>query len=302
MVLTSESGREPSHETRRSMLRHMLMARGVDEEARQLQKQGALDLWPSCEGQEAAQVGTALALGPDPAIFPSYREHAVALMRGVAPGELLAQWAGRTFCGWDPWRHRFFPYTMVLAVHTLHGVGYSIGQRLQGLDDFVTVYIGDGATSEGDMSEAMNLAAVECASVLFICQNNGWAISKPAHEQMRTTVAERARGFGIASSLIDGQDPERVFDECSRAVDHLRTRGAPYLLEIRVKRIQGHSSSDAQELYRSREDIDEARASDPVRAYRDRLADLGVVDDEWLRAVDLEIRELRADLEKRYAR
>jgi 2-oxoisovalerate dehydrogenase E1 component alpha subunit len=301
MLLTTESERELGHDTKRSMLRHMLVARGVDEEARQLQKQGALDLWLSCEGQEAAQVGTALALGPDPAIFPSYREHAVALIRGVAPDELLAQWAGRTFCGWDPWRWRFFPYTLVLAAQTLHGVGYSIGQRFQGLDDFVVVYIGDGATSEGDMSEAMNLAAVESASVLFICQNNGWAISKPAHEQMHTTVAERARGFGVASSLIHGQDPELVYAACSRAVDHIRTRRAPYLLEIHVKRIRGHSTSDAQELYRSREDIEGAEASDPVRTYTDRLTDLGVVDDEWLHAVDLDVRKLRADLAKKYA-
>lgn len=283
------------------MLRHMLLARGVDEEARQLQKQGALDLWASCMGQEAAQVGTALALGPRPAIFPSYREHAVALIRGVAPDELLAQWAGRTFCGWDPWRHRFFPYTLVLAVQALHGVGYSVGQRIQKRDEFAVVYVGDGATSEGDMSEAMNLAAVESASVLFICQNNGWAISKPAQEQMRTTVAERARGFGIASSLILGQDPELVYAECSRAVEHVRTQKAPYLLEIHAERILGHSTSDAQERYRSREDIERAEESDPVRTYTDRLITLGVVDDEWLRAVEQDVLRIRADLTKRYA-
>jgi pyruvate dehydrogenase E1 component alpha subunit len=283
------------------MLRHMLVARGVDEEAQQLQKQGALDLWAPCTGQEAAQVGTALALGPGPVIFPSYREHAVALIRGVSPGELLAQWAGRTFCGWDPRRQRFFPYTMVLAVQTLHSVGYSIGQRFQKLDEFVAVYIGDGATSQGDMSEAMNLAAVESACVLFICQNNGWAISKPVHEQMRTTLAERARGFGIASSLILGQDPELVYTECSRAVDHVRTQKAPYLLEIRVERINSHSTSDAQELYRSHEDIERARAADPVRTYTDRLTSLGVVDDGWLRAVGLDVLRLRAELGKRYA-
>ena len=208
----------------------MLVARGVDEEARQLQKLGALDLWLSCQGQEAAQVGSALAVGPEPAIFPSYREHAVALVRGVAPDELVAQWAGRAFCGWDPWRQRFFPYTLVLAAQTLHAVGYSLGQRLQGQDDFVVVYVGDGATSEGDMSEAMNLAATESAAVLFVCQNNGWAISKPAGEQMRTCVAERARGFGIESTALSGQDPEAVFAACSRAAEHERESKSPYLV------------------------------------------------------------------------
>lgn len=283
------------------MLRHMLVARGVDEAACRLQKQGALDLWPSCQGQEAAQVSSALAVGPAPAVFPSYREHAVALQRGVAPDELFAQWAGRTFCGWDPRRLRFFPYTLVLAAQTLHGVGYSIGQRLQGREDFVVVYVGDGATSEGDMSEAMNLAAVESASVLFVCQNNGWAISKPAGEQMRTSVADRARGFGIDSVRIPGQDPEIVFAACSRAAAHVCGERAPYLVEIQVGRIHGHTNSDAQEVYRTRDDIARVKAADPVTAYAARLSDLGLVDTAWFDAIDAEVRELRERLTKEYA-
>ncbi|MCH0564650.1 pyruvate dehydrogenase [Streptomyces sp. MUM 136J] len=279
----------------------MLVARGVDEEARQLQKQGALDLWLSCQGQEAAQVGSALAVGPAPTVFPSYREHAVALLRGVTPAELVAQWGGRTFCGWDPRRLRFFPYTLVLAAQTLHGVGYSIGQRLQGREEFVVVYVGDGATSEGDMSEAMNLAAVESASVLFVCQNNGWAISKPSREQMRTSLAERARGFGIESHRIPGRDPETVFSTCSRAAARIRAERAPHLVEIQVERMHGHSTSDAQEVYRSRDDIARARAADPVAAYAARLSALGLVDTAWFDAVEAEVRELRERLMKEYA-
>ncbi|GGS43543.1 thiamine pyrophosphate-dependent dehydrogenase E1 component subunit alpha [Streptomyces violaceus] len=303
MVLKSESGygTAPDDATRRLLLRHMLVARGVDEEACQLQKQGTLDLWPSCQGQEAAQVGSALAVGPAPTVFPSYREHAVALLRGVTPQELLLQWTGRTFCGWDPRRLGFFPYTLVLAVQTLHAVGYSIGQRLQHREDFVVVYIGDGASSEGDMSEAMNLAAVESASVLFVCQNNGWALSTPAEEQMRTSVAERARGFGIASVRLPGQDPEAVFSACSRAAAHVREARAPYLVEIQVGRIHGHTTSDAQETYRSRDDIARARAADPVTTYAARLSGLGLVDTAWFDAVEEEVRELREQLMKEYA-
>ncbi|WP_237535102.1 thiamine pyrophosphate-dependent enzyme [Streptomyces sp. SID3343] len=296
----SEYASGPDDDTRRALLRHMLVARAVDEEAHRLQKQGALDLWPSCQGHEAAQVGSALAVGPAPTVVPSYREHAVALLRDVAPHELFAQFAGRTFCGWDPRRTRFFPYTLVLAVQTLHAVGYSIGQRLQGLEDFVVVYIGDGATSEGDMSEAMNLAAVESASVLFVCQNNGWAISKPAEEQMRTSVAQRARGFGIESIRIPGQDPESVFSTCSRAAAHIRGQRAPYLVEIDVGRIRGHTTSDAQEAYRSSDDIARTRAADPVTAYTARLSGLGLVDAAWLDAVDAHVRELCDRLTKEY--
>nr|QES95484.1 dehydrogenase [Streptomyces seoulensis] len=299
--MQTESLCDLDDDLRRSILRHMLTARGVDEEARQLQKQGALDLWLSCQGQEAAQVGSVLAVGPDATVFPSYREHAVALTRGVTAEELVAQWAGRTFCGWDPRDRRFFPYTLVLAAQTLHAVGYSIGRRLQGLDDFVVVYVGDGATSEGDMSEAMNLAAVESASVLFICQNNGWAISKPAAEQMVTTVAERARGFGIESALIQGDDPETVHRQCVRAAEHVRDRRSPYLIEMRVGRIHGHSTSDAQEVYRGRDDIARTAAADPVLAYADRLTGLDVVDAEWLRGVESQVRDIRERLMKKYA-
>ncbi|WP_235031718.1 thiamine pyrophosphate-dependent dehydrogenase E1 component subunit alpha [Actinacidiphila yanglinensis] len=301
MKSESAHATDPDDDTRRSLLRHMLVVRGLDEEAHRLQKQGSIDLWASCQGQEAAQVGSALAVGPDPAVFPSYREHAVALLRGVAPDELMAQWAGRTFCGWDPHRVRFFPYTLVLAAQTLHAVGYSIGQRLQGREDFVVVYIGDGATSEGDMSEAMNLAAVESASVLFVCQNNGWAISKPAEEQMRTSLAERARGFGIASARLPGDDPEAVFSACARAAAHIRGERAPYLVEIQVGRIQGHTTSDAQEAYRTPDDLARTRAADPVTAYAARLSDRGLVDSAWLDGVDAEVREMRELLVKEYA-
>ena len=286
---------------RRSLLLHMLETRGIDDEAEQLQKQGALDLWASCRGQEAAQVASALALGPEPTIFPSFREHGVALARGVPPDVLLAQWAGRTLCGWDPWRHRFFPYTLVLAAQTLHGVGYSVGARLQGRDDFVVVYVGDGATSEGDMSEAMNLAAVESAAVLFICQNNGWAISKPVAEQMITSVAERARGFGITSSSIRGLDPEVVYAECARAAHHVRTTRSPYLIEVRINRMGGHSTSDAHELYRTREELDRVAAEDPVRAYTERLLARGVVDETWISDVADGLRDSRRRLVKEFA-
>ena len=112
------------------MLHHMLMTRGIDDEAALLQNQGVVDLWLSCRGQEAAQVASAMAVGDTSVIFPSYREHAVAVVRGVDAVSLVAQWAGRTYCGWDPWRHRFFPYTLVVAAQTLHAVGYAIGQRL----------------------------------------------------------------------------------------------------------------------------------------------------------------------------
>ncbi len=288
-------------ETQRAMLRHMLMARGIDEEAGLLENQGALDLWLPCRGQEAAQVGSAMAIGDEAVIFPSYREHAVAVVRGIDAVSLTAQWAGRTFCGWNPRLHRFFPYTLVLAAQALHGVGYAIGRRLQNTAETVIVYVGDGATSEGDLSEALNLAAVESARVLFICQNNGWAISKPSHEQMLTSIADRANGFGIRSWSISADDPDSTFLNCLEARRYVETSQSPGLIELRTTRIGGHTTTDPHATYREPDELAAAIANDPVVKYRETLVAAGVVDDEWLGAVDADVANARQELLKAFA-
>ena len=231
-------------EVRSAMLRHLLISRAVDDEAIRLQNQGRLNLWLSCRGQEAAQVGSMTAFG-DAAVFPSYREHAAAVVRGIDPASILAQWGGRTFCGWDPVRHRFFPYTLVVAAQALHAVGYAIGRRVSGHSETVVVYFGDGATSQGDISEAMNLAAVEAVPVLFVCQNNGWAISKPSHEQMRGSIAARAEGFGLRSWSVDAHDPDVTYLRCLEA-QTLRRRDA----RARSDRTAGHPGEGTQQLGR----------------------------------------------------
>jgi 2-oxoisovalerate dehydrogenase E1 component alpha subunit len=289
-------------ETRRAMLHHMLVARGIDDEAVLLQNQGAVDLWLSCRGQEAAQVASAMAIGASPVIFPSYREHAVAVVRGIDAVSLVAQWAGRTYCGWNPRRHRFFPYTLVVAAQTLHAVGYAIGMRIKNAAGTVAVYIGDGATSEGDMSEAMNLAAVESAQVLFVCQNNGWAISKPSREQTLTSIAVRASGFGIRSWSVPADDPDSTYLRCLAARRHVETTGSPGLIELQTTRIGGHSSSDSHTTYRNPDELAAATALDPVTRYRQRLQQAGVVDTEWLQAADAEVDIIRRSLVDEFGR
>jgi 2-oxoisovalerate dehydrogenase E1 component alpha subunit len=288
-------------EIRRAMLRHMLIARGIDDEAGRLQNQGALDLWLSCRGQEAAQVGSATAIGDDAVIFPSYREHAVAVQRGIDAVSLLAQWAGRTYCGWNPRQHRFFPYTLVLAAQALHGVGYAIGKQMQGAAETVVVYVGDGATSEGDMSEALNLAAVESAQVLFICQNNGWAISKPSHEQMLTSIADRAGGFGIRSWSIAADDPDTTYQSCLTARRYVEASQSPGLIELQTTRIGGHTTTDPHTGYRERDELASAVANDPLPRYRDALLSAGIVDTGWLDTVDAEVEKTRLALLEAFA-
>lgn len=289
-------------ETRRKMLHHMLVTRGIDDEAARLQNQGAVDLWLSCRGQEAAQVASAMAIGDAAVVFPSYREHGVAIVRGIDAVSLVAQWAGRTYCGWNPRRHRFFPYTLVVAAQTLHGVGYAIGQQLKNLGETVVVYVGDGATSEGDMSEAMNLAAVESAQVLFICQNNGWAISKPSSEQSLTSIAARAHGFGIRSWSISADDPDSTYLHCLAARRYVETSGSPGLIELRTTRSAGHSTSDSHKTYRDSEELAMAAANDPVTRYRERLHNAGEVDTAWLDRVEADIDEARRRLLEAFGR
>jgi len=284
------------------MLHHMLMTRGIDDEAALLQNHGVVDLWLSCRGQEAAQVASAMAVGDTSVIFPSYREHAVAVVRGVDAVSLVAQWAGRTYCGWDPWRHRFFPYTLVVAAQTLHAVGYAIGQRLKNTAETVVVYVGDGATSEGDMSEAMNLAAVESAQVFFICQNNGWAISKPSGEQALTSIATRARGFGIRSWSIPADDPDSTYLQCLEAKQFVERSRSPALIELCATRIAGHSSSDSHTTYRDRGEVATAVANDPVSRYRERLLADSVVDAEWLSRVNEDVAMTRRRLLEAFGR
>lgn len=284
------------------MLRHMLVSRGIDDEAGRLQNQGAVDLWLSCRGQEAAQVGSAMAVGEQAVIFPSYREHAVAVQRGIDAVSLVAQWAGRTYCGWNPRRHRFFPYTLVLAAQALHGVGYAIGQRLKNMPATVAIYFGDGASSEGDMSEAMNLAAVESAQVLFICQNNGWAISKPSYEQMATSLAARANGFGIRSWSLTADDPDDTYLTCLAARRYVESSESPGLIELRTTRVGGHTTTDPHRSYRDPKELAAAVANDPVTAYREKLYAAGVVDADWLGSVDAEVENARRELLEAFAR
>ncbi|MEU9602072.1 thiamine pyrophosphate-dependent enzyme, partial [Streptomyces sp. NPDC048109] len=167
-----------SPEELRGLYRDMATARRIDAEAVILQRQGELALWPSLLGQEAAQVGSARALADTDHLFPSYRDHAAALCQGVDALTLLTMFRGVTNGGWDPRTHNFHLYTLVIGSQALHATGYAMGVAKDGADSGVIAYFGDGASSQGDVSEAFNFAAVYNAPVVFFCQNNQWAISE----------------------------------------------------------------------------------------------------------------------------
>src|ERR671931_1058056 len=181
----------------RELLRLLILTRRADLEATALQRQGELAVYPPLLGQEAAQVGSAFALRREDYIFPSYRELGAAVVRGVDLVEYLhfyrATWHGGTY---DPVQTRFGMVAVPVGSQVLHAVGYAMGLLMDGKSECALVYFGDGATSEGDVHEALNFAAVFRAPVVFLCQNNQWAISVPLSQQTAAPIYRKAAGYG----------------------------------------------------------------------------------------------------------
>ncbi|QUY61521.1 thiamine pyrophosphate-dependent enzyme [Gulosibacter molinativorax] len=251
--------------------REMTLTRRLDIGSTALQRQGELALWIPSFGQEAAQTGSAHALSPKDTIFPSYREHGVALARGIDFVDVLAVLRGNTYRGWDPEATRFRLYTIVLAAQTLHAVGYGMGINLnraageaEAHDEAVIVYIGDGAMSEGDASEALVFARTYDAPVLFFVQNNQYAISTPVTTQTAVSYADRARGFGIPGYRVDGNDVIATYAVTKTVMDHVRSGGGPALIEAVTYRLGPHTSSDDPTKYRDPATHAQWEARDPL--------------------------------------
>jgi pyruvate dehydrogenase E1 component alpha subunit len=274
----------------RALLRWMLLARRLDRECIALQRQGELTVYPGFEGQEAAQIGSAAALGPDDWIFPTFRELAAALVRGVDPVQYLAYHRGTWHGGpYDPRATRFGPICIPVATQIAHGVGHAMGQALDGEHACTLTYFGDGSASEGDFHEAANLAGVMKAPVVLFCQNNGWAISVPTRLQTAGEIWRRASGYGFPGVRVDGNDVLAVYRTTREAVERASSGGGPTLIEALTYRIGAHSTADDPGRYREEEEVGRARAFDPIARYRAWLASEGHVDDAELAAWDGEI-------------
>jgi pyruvate dehydrogenase E1 component alpha subunit len=269
----------------RALYRDMALARRVDAEGVTLQRQGELGLWPSLLGQEAAQVGSVRALREGDRVFPSYREHAVALGRGVDPLALMRLFRGVDHGAWDPEAHDFHLYTLVIGSQTLHATGYACGMAKDGADAAVIVYFGDGATSQGDVSEAFNFAAVWDAPIVFFCQNNQWAISEPNERQTRVPLHQRAQGFGFPGVRVDGNDVLAVQAVTRAALDHARSGRGPFLIEAFTYRMGAHTTSDDPSRYRDAAEVESWRAKDPLLRLERLLRREGAADDAFFAEV-----------------
>lgn len=274
-----------------TMFRDMYLGRRLDHQALNLQRQGELGLWLMSLGQEASQVGSIRALRDTDYVFPSYREHVAGLCRGLTPSQLLSQWRGVVHAGWDWEKSRFHFYSLVLGSQTLHATGYAIGLKHDRVDDVVLTYVGDGATSQGDVNEALNWAAVNDAPIVFFCQNNNWAISTPNRAQYRGALHRRATGFGLRSYIVDGNDVMAVYEVTKAAVRHARSGGGPVFIEADTYRMAGHSTSDDPRRYRDDADTERWKKRDPITRLELHLRANGF-DDDFFTGIQAEGDEL----------
>lgn len=284
----------------RGFWRDMMLTRAFDNESTSLQRQGELGLWVASLGQEAAQIGSASVLRDPDYVFPSYREHGVALKRGIDLPEILRTFRGHQHGAWDPAAHNFHLYTLVIGAHSLHAVGYAQAMDWDGLvgsgkpekDGAVICYYGDGATSQGDVNEALIFASVNTAPIVFFVQNNQFAISESPTRQSKVPLAQRADGVGMENVRVDGNDVIAVHAVTRWAMDHARSGAGPVLIEALTYRMGAHTTSDDPTKYRTSADEDYWRERDPIARLEAHLKALGELPDDFVEDVQAQCKEM----------
>lgn len=296
-----------SDEQLREFHRQMVVMRRFDIEAANLQRQGQLALWIPSLGQEAAQVGSAYAAKPQDHIFPAYREHVIARIRGVDPMKIIELLRGISHGGWDPKEHNnFHLYTLVIGSQTLHATGFAMGVQFDGdtatgnpdTDQAVIVYFGDGATSQGDVSEALVFAASYQTPQVFFLQNNHWAISVPVTRQSRTPLYLRPSGFGIPGVQIDGNDVLASYAVTRASLDAARSGEGPQFIEALTYRMGAHTTSDDPSKYRDEAELEFWVKHDPIVRFEAYLRNRGEAE-SFFTELTTEAEDFASDIRKR---
>ncbi len=272
---------EPDADLLVEAYRRMVVGRRFDAQATALTKQGRLAVYPSSHGQEACQVGGVLALRPTDWLFPTYRDSMALITRDIDPVEALTLLRGDWHCGYDPKEHRTAPQCTPLGTQAPHAVGHAYAAKRRGEDTVAMVFVGDGGTSEGDFHEALNFAAVYQAPVVFLIQNNGFAISVPLSKQTAApALAYKGVGYGIRSEQVDGNDPMAVLAVLQHAVESARAGEGPVLVEAHTYRIEAHTNADDATRYRDESEVAEWERRDPVARLESYLLSTGALTDE----------------------
>jgi pyruvate dehydrogenase E1 component alpha subunit len=288
---TLSEGMVPSMDDEQMLraLRLMMLSRAFDDKGTSLQRQGRFGTFSAVRGQEASVVGTAFAL--DPArdwVVPQYRELPALIRQGLPLERFILYFSGHPEGGYIPEGVRLLPIQISLAAQLPQAVGLAWGLKMQGLDGVVLVYCGDGASSEGDFHEACNLAGVMKAPVIFVLQNNGWAISTPRAKQTAArTFAERAPGYGFDGVLVDGNDLMAVYGATANAVERARAGLGPTLIESLTFRLGAHNTADDPTRYIEQDVLDSWKERDPIVRVQRYLAGRG----KWDESVSAKIQE-----------
>ncbi|TLS44248.1 pyruvate dehydrogenase (acetyl-transferring) E1 component subunit alpha [Streptomyces montanus] len=291
---------EPAPDLLLDAYRKMVVGRRFDEQATALARQGRLAVHPSSLGQEACQVGAALALRATDWLFPTYRDCVALVSRGIDAVEALTLLRGDRHCGYDPVRHRTAPQCTPLATHAAHATGLAHGERLKGTDTVALALVGDGATSEGDFHEAVNLAGVLRAPVVFLVQNNRYAISVPLSGQSAApSLAYKGVGYGVRSEQVDGNDAAAVLAVLTAAVADARSGGGPWLVEAHTYRVGPHTSADDPSRYRPAAEAEVWRGRDPIDRLETWLREEDMVTDADIAATAAEAEAYASDLRTR---
>ncbi|WP_165763440.1 MULTISPECIES: thiamine pyrophosphate-dependent enzyme [unclassified Nocardioides] len=291
----------PPDDLVREALRLMLLSRALDEKCTNLHRQGRLGLYAPVQGQEAAVVGSHLAI--DPAVdwlVPASREQPAMLRHGWALDRMLASFLGRIDAARIPDHVRMLPRQQSIAAQLPHAVGIAWATSIRGLDGVTLAYCGDGATSEGDFHEACNLAGVMGVPLVLVVINNQYAISTPVSRQTRATrLADRARGYGFPGVAVDGDDLFAMYEVTRQAVERARAGQGPTMIEAVTYRMSFHNTSDNPSLYRDPSEVATAGQNDPVARLVAYATGAGVMRPDAIEAVEAEVRaEVEAALDR----
>lgn len=270
--------------------RTMLLARRFDERLLTLQRQGSIGTFAPVTGQEAANLGPASCLEEDDWMVPSFRETAAQLWRGVPMEQVLLYAAGFNEGAAVPEGGRTLPNAVPVATQLPHAVGIAYATRLRDEDDVTLVFFGDGATSGGDFHEALNFAALWRAPVVFLCQNNQYAISLPREEQTRSsTLAQKALAYGMPGIQVDGNDLLATRLAAQEAFERARAGDGPTLVECVTYRLEMHTTADDPTRYRDDEEVEAWREKDPLPRLQGYLRGRGVLDEERLDGLEEDV-------------
>lgn len=249
----------------RKLYEWMILARTFDEKAFKLQREGRLGTYASIRGQEATQVGSAFALQTSDWMFPSFREAGVSIVRGLPLRMIFQYWSGDERGSLIPEGQNDFPITIPVGTHIPIAAGVAWAAKVKGDKTAVIVYLGDGATSKGDFHEGLNLAGLFSLPIVFLCQNNHWAISVPLGRQTRAkTLAQKAIAYGFTGIQVDGNDVFAVYKTTKEALDQARAGGGPTLIECVTYRIGDHTTADDASHYRRAEEVEQWKGKDPI--------------------------------------